>query len=372
MIRGIGFREQISIRILTQDNGLSNHGRFILFRVCNAFSTGIENQFIWICDRFPYQMTITVGNSGSQYCTFAIQRFHFKFCTRQCFVCFTFAYNLLQIYRGDNCFINHGQHGILDGTTLRPITSIQSWCFASRPDIKLRNNFTIFRGSTKQLEVDVFRWQIAHRCLAFVEGIDGIFLQCARIHTPVSCSIRCPGFYRNLSRGCILVIHALVDFQCSTRKWFSVQTLLITGFGIVLNIIPLGNGDYRLFIFSGQFQSIVFPRFRNNLRTYKRISTLYNFDCILRTHIKFNPGFRSPGHIIIRSLGFHQNIGALPGDIRLNFRIIKSPCIITKIQNTVSVCFTVIGLLCLSTILPIGDGGVSQSKLCTRQFLSIV
>ena len=102
------------------------------------------------------------------------------------------------------------------------------------------------------------------------------------------------------------------------------------------------------------------------------IIALHIGDLILGIHIEchhrhtIGRTILSPGHVIIRGLGLHQNIGALLGDVGLS----RSDCasrsiILSQTQHTVGVRNAVIGFHCLSARLLIVDGGVSQSELCT-------
>ena len=123
-------------------------------------------------------MTGGIGDGSAKDCALAIQRFDFKNRARQGSIAGDRIPNyLLQIHRGNDGFVYHGQNGIFDGTSLRPVGSVQGGRSASRPDIELGNGLTILCGGAEQLEVDVLRFQIPHRRLLFMEGVDGVLLQ---------------------------------------------------------------------------------------------------------------------------------------------------------------------------------------------------
>ena len=256
LIRGVGFRELIAAGVLAQDNGLSNNRILVVVVLCDVFAAGIEDQAVGVVDGFPYQMACGIGDSSTQFHV-SVQRLHFKFRAGQNLITGILTHHLLQVHRGDDGFIHHCQDGVIEVRGFAPVT-FRCWFTLPRPDIELGNNIAILRGGAEQLERNVFRREIARRRGCLVEGVDGVFPQLTGIKLMFA-SVGSPACYQGS-----LCLGSLVDFQHSAGEEFTVQTPLIAGFAVTLNVIALGDGNNGLLILDGEVQSGVFAGFRND------------------------------------------------------------------------------------------------------------
>ena len=250
LIRGVGFRELIAIRILSEDDGFPDYGRIRPAR--NAFAAGIENQAVGIRDGLPHQVSGFVGSGCAKDCSFTIQRPDFKYCAEQgCVTGDRIPNYLLQIHRGDDGFIYHGQNGVIEVRGFTPL-AFQCRFAIPRPDIELGYHIAILYGGAEQLEVDIICFQITHRCLLFMEGVDGVLLQGASGKLIIACR-GSPVCNLGTRRS-----NSLVDFQHSAGEGFAIQALLIAGLAVTLNVIALGNGDHRFLVLHSEVQGGMF------------------------------------------------------------------------------------------------------------------
>ena len=215
-----------------------------------------------------------------------------------------------------------------------------------------------------------------------MEDVEGVFFQhaiCESVFTGAG-SPFCD-FLRPVPR----FIH-LVDFQLGAGKDFTIQALLAAGFGVVLDVVPLGNGDHRLFVLDGERQCSVLTAILHNDCGWHQISrsivTLHIGDFVVGIHLKGHHGHRCfgavpcPGHVTVRSirrLGLHQDIGAFLGDVG---RGISDGTIRqitrTKTQLTLIIGQAVIGRCIKAALCSIIDGGVGQRELRAGEHLFIL
>ena len=225
-----------------------------------------------------------------------------------------------------------------------------------------------------------------------MEDVDGVFFQHA-IREPVFAGAGSPfcDFLRPVPR----FIH-LVDFQLGAGKDFTIQALLAAGFGVVLDVVPLGNGGHRLFVLDSERQCSVVGIhwvFRQNhqfvlIRIFQRtgfVEPFVHMNLVLGIHRERNHhdlvavSIR-PGHVVvlhlvdfIRCLGLHQDIGAFLGNVGClcgdgTIRLI----ILTKAQLTLSIRDAVIGRRFKAALCSIIDGGVGQRELRAGEHLFIL